>query len=56
MLRRNDTIKSPSSRGGSGALYLQSAIVGVMSCRGFLAVELPSESGVDVWVLRNRNP
>ena len=48
-------LKSPSSRGGSGALYQQSAIVGVMLCPGFLAVGLPFISGDDVWVLRNGN-
>jgi len=36
-------------------LYLQSAIVGVMLHGGLLSVELPSESGVDVWVLRDGN-
>ena len=35
------------SRGVSGALYLQSAIVGVMLCRGRILVRLPLESGVD---------
>ena len=44
-----------SSRGDSGALYLQSATAGVMPIRGLYPVELPSISGVDVWVLRNRN-
>ena len=49
-------IKLPCSRGASGALYLQSAIDGVISRLGFSIVELPAISGVDVWVLRNRNP
>ena len=48
-------IKLPCSRGDSGALYLQSATAGVMPIRGLYPVELPSISGVDVWVLRNRN-
>ncbi len=48
-------INFPRSRGVSGALYLQSAIAGVISFRGFCFVRLPSISGVDVWVLRNRN-
>ncbi len=43
------------SRGDSGALYLQSATAGVMPIRGLVLVELPFISGVDVWVLRNRN-
>ena len=34
---------------------LQSATAGVMPIRGLSPVELPSISGVDVWVLRNRN-
>ena len=33
----------------------QSATAGVMPIRGLYPVELPSISGVDVWVLRNRN-
>ena len=45
----------PRSRGDSGALHLQSATAGVIPIRGFLAVELPFISGVDVWVLHNRN-
>jgi len=45
----------PSSWGSSGALYHQSAIVGVISGPGPFLVELPFISGVDVWVLRNRN-
>ncbi len=51
----NVILKSPSSRGSSGALYHQSAIVGVISCRGFSIVELPFASGVDFWVSCNRN-
>lgn len=47
-------ITFPRSRGVSGALYLQSATAGVMQNRGFFIAELPSISGVDVWVLRNR--
>ena len=45
----------PRSRGVSGALYLQSAIAEVLSCLGLSDKELPSISGVDVWVLRNKN-
>ena len=41
--------------GDSGALYLQSAIAGVLSHRGSFDGELPKVSGVDTWVLRNRN-
>ena len=48
-------IKEPRSRGISGALYLQSAIAGVLSHRGSFDGELPKVSGVDTWVLRNRN-
>ena len=48
-------IKEPRSRGISGALYLQSAIAGVISGLGQFSVELPGISGVDVWVFRNRN-
>ena len=48
-------IKFPCSRGDSGALYLQSALAGVMLCLGYATVELPLVSGDDVWVLRNRN-
>ena len=42
-------------RGGSGTLYHQSAIVGVISRRGLSIVELPLISDVDFWVSRNRN-
>ena len=52
---RETVIKFPYSRGGSGALYLQSAIVGVMLHGGLLFVELPFVSGVDVWVSRDGN-
>ena len=45
----------PCSRGVSGALYLQSAIAGVMSFLGKPAEGLPGISGVDILVLRNRN-
>ena len=48
-------INLPCSWGVSGALYLQSATAGVISCLGFAFVELPFISGVDVLVLRNRN-
>lgn len=41
------------SRGGSGTLYPQSAIVGVMLHGGLMLVNLPSESGVEAWVLRD---
>ena len=50
---RETVIKFPYSRGGSGALYLQSAIVGVIFRRGRFAVRLPLISGVDVWVSRD---
>lgn len=43
------------SRGVSGALYLQSAIVGVILHGGLYSVRLPSESGVDIWVSRDGN-
>ena len=48
-------IKFPRSRGVSGALYLQSAIAGVLSRFGFVVGKLPLMMGVDVLVLRNRN-
>ena len=48
-------IKLPCSRGVSGALYLQSAIAGVMFCLGYFLVELPLVSDVDALVLRNGN-
>ena len=48
-------IRFPCSWGGGGALYLQSAIVGVISRPGPVGQKLPCISGVDVWVLRNRN-
>lgn len=48
-------LKFPCNRGGSGALYLQSAIAGVLSCLGSFDKELPFISGVDIRVLRNRN-
>ena len=53
--REGDRFKFPCSRGDSGALYLQSAIAGVLSHRGSFDGELPKVSGVDTWVLRNRN-
>jgi len=43
------------SRGVSGTLYLQSAIAGVMLRRGPVFAELPLESGVEAWVLRDGN-
>ena len=52
---RETVIKFPYSRGGSGALYLQSAIVGVIFRRGRFIVRLPLISGVDVWVLRDED-
>ena len=55
IISHNQVIKFPHSRGVSGALYLQSATAGVMPIWGLYPVELPSISGVDVWVLRNRN-
>lgn len=48
-------IKLPRSWGVSGALNLQSATAGVMVDFGLFFVELPLVSGVDVWVLRDRN-
>ena len=53
--RPTHVIKFPCSRGDSGALYLQSALAGVISCLAHFSAELPLASGVDVWVLRNRN-
>ncbi len=47
--------KFPRSRGVSGALYLQSATAGVMPPLRIPIAWLPCISGVDVWVLRNRN-
>ena len=55
-MQLNIVIRFPCSRGDGGALYLQSALVGVISCPGLLDRELPCISGIDVWVLRNRNP
>lgn len=52
---KDQVIKFPHSRGDSGALYPQSATAGVMSCPGRVVAELPLISGVEVWVLRNRN-
>ena len=49
-------LKFPCNRGGSGALYLQSAIAGVILRRGLVFAELPLESDVDVWVLRDGTP
>ena len=40
----------------AGPCNLQSATAGVMPIRGFVFMELPSLSGVDVWVLCNGNP
>ena len=54
-MQLNIVIRFPCSRGDGGALYLQSALVGVISCPGLLDRELPCISGIDVWVLRNRN-
>ncbi len=51
----NYVIKFPCSRGVSGALYLQSAIAGVMVDFGVLLVRLPRVSGVEVLVLRDGN-
>ncbi len=48
-------INLPCSRGVSGALYLQSAIAGVMVGPGSVLVGLPSVSGVEAQVLRDRN-
>ena len=52
---QNLAYRTWSAGGISGALYLQSAIAGVISGRGQFSVELPGISGVDVWVFRNRN-
>ena len=49
-------IKEPRSRGISGALYLQSAIAGVMFGRGLIFMEQPGVSGVDIWVFHDGNP
>lgn len=46
---------SSCSRGVSGALYLQSAIVGVILHGGLVLVKLPQVSGIETWVLRDRN-
>ncbi len=46
-------LRIPCSRGVSGALYLQSAIAGVMFCVGYFAAMQPLISDVDVLVLRN---
>ena len=53
--RPTHVIKFPCSRGDSGALYLQSALAGVMSHLGSSIAGLPLISGDDGWVLRNRN-
>ena len=42
-----------TSRGVSGALYLQSATAGVLFCLGYFLVKLPRVSGADVLVSRN---
>ena len=47
---------SCAAGGVSGTLYLQSAIAGVILRRGLVFAELPLESGVDVWVLRDGTP
>ena len=54
LFRRSFVIKLPHSRGVSGVLYLQSATAGVMPCRGSQTAKLPSISGVEAWVSRNR--
>ncbi len=51
----SDSPRLPRSRGISGALYLQSAIAGVMSCLGLSDSMQPSVSSDDVWVLRSKN-
>ena len=48
-------IKFPCSRGVSGALYLQSAIAGVMTGLELIFAGLPLVSDVDIQVLRDRN-
>ena len=50
-----NVIRFPCSRGDGGALYLQSALVGVISCPGLFDRQLPCISGIDARVLRNRN-
>ena len=54
-MQLNIVIRFPCSRGDGGALYLQSALVGVISCPGLFGRKLPCISGIDVRVLRNRN-
>ena len=48
-------LEIPCSRGVSGALYLQSATAGVMSCLGRFVAMPALISDVDVLVLRNGN-
>ena len=55
LLSVKECLNFRASRGVSGALYLQSALVGVMPGLGFFLVEQPFISGVDAWVLRNGN-
>ena len=55
-LPKNSILNKPCSRGVSGALYLQSALVGVMLYRGLSLGQLPFISGDEVWVLRNEYP
>jgi len=51
----NKAKKFPCSWGVSGALYLQSAIAGVISIRGSKNVGPPLKSDDDDLVLRNEN-
>lgn len=54
-MQLNIVINFPCSRGDGGALYLQSALVEVISCLGLFDRQLPCISGIDARVLRNRN-
>ena len=47
--------KCCTNRGGSGALYLQSAIARVLSDLGLFLYSQPIVSGVEIRVLRNRS-
>ena len=53
--RYNQHCKFPCNWGVSGALNLQSAIAGVLPCRGLFDGEPAVVSGDDARVLRNRN-
>ena len=53
LLSVKECLNFRASRGVSGALYLQSAIAGVMFCFGVIIAKQPNVCGVDVLVLRN---